>query len=108
MERYSNRAVRLLQTMKLPVVAVGRRKSFVNGQEILPGRPDIANPVHTVSLYLNPMNQREYYDYILSLRPERVIFNPGTTNPDFESMLTETGIEVVNGCMLAMLQCGRF
>jgi uncharacterized protein len=106
--RYSYRAVRTLQCMKIPVVAVGRREFDNDDLKIIRGKPLEISPVHTVTLYLNSTNQIEYYDYILALDPKRVIFNPGTANPEFAEMLKRKGIEVMTDCTLVMLECGRF
>ncbi len=106
-ERYSNRAVRKLLEKHIPVIAIGKKESEIETISIRKGMPDIGT-VHTVTLYLNAHNQEEYYDYILSLNPKRVIFNPGTMNEEFEEILRNEDIEVVNDCMLAMLVCGQF
>jgi predicted CoA-binding protein len=107
-ERYSYRAVRSLQAEDIPVIAIGKRNINTDDLIIIKGMPDDIGPVHTIALYLNANNQKEYYDYILSLKPERVIFNPGTANPEFEDILREKGIEVVSDCLLVMLSCGKF
>jgi predicted CoA-binding protein len=108
-ERYSNRAVKTLQRKSIPVIAIGKREYHMDGLDIIKGMPHDIGPVHTVALYLNAKNQEEYYEYILSLNPQRVIFNPGTANEDFEDLLSQTtNIEVCTDCMLAMLACGQF
>lgn len=106
-ERYSNRAVKKLLEKQIPVVAIGKKESEIDSVLIRKGMPDIGT-VHTVTLYLNAKNQEEYYDYVLSLNPKRVIFNPGTMNEEFEEILRKEDIEVVTDCMLAMLVCGQF
>jgi predicted CoA-binding protein len=107
-ERYSLKAVRTLQSKNIPVIAIGRRDIDTDNLRIRKGLPDDIGPVHTVTLYLNAENQKEYYDYILSLHPRRVIFNPGTANSEFADMLKKENIEVVSDCMLVMLACGKF
>ena len=107
-ERYSFRAIRTLQCRKIPVIAVGRRDYDMDNLRIRKGMPQDIGPVHTVTMYMNPTNQKEYYDYILSIHPKRVIFNPGTTNKELAGMLRRLGIEVINSCMLVMLQGGNF
>lgn len=62
----------------------------------------------TVTLYVGPKNQPEYYDYIVSLNPKRVIFNPGTENTEFEQLLAKKGIEVEVACTLVMLGTGQY
>jgi predicted CoA-binding protein len=107
-ERYSYRAVKTLQSKNIPVIAIGKREIDTGSLRIRTGMPDDIGPVHTVTLYLSAENQQGYYDYILSLHPSRIIFNPGTANSEFEDMLREKNIEVVSGCMLVMLACGNF
>ena len=107
-ERYAYRAVRTLQCRNIPVIAVGRREYDNDNLRIIKGKPEYIGPVHTVTLYLNASNQEEYYDYILSLKPKRVIFNPGTANHEFAEILRQEGVEVVTDCMLVMIECGRY
>jgi len=107
-ERYSYRAVRSLLSRKMPVIAIGKRDFLKDDLKIRKGLPENVGPVHTVALYLNANNQKEYYDYILSLKPARIIFNPGTANIEFEDILRKQGIEVISDCMLIMLSCGKF
>jgi predicted CoA-binding protein len=69
------------------------------------------NPVEgidTVTLYLNPRNQQEYYDFILSLKPKRIIFNPGTENEELEKLAEKNGIQPVEACTLVMLGTGQY
>lgn len=106
-ERYSNRAIRKLMEHHIPVFAIGSREFEEGNISIQRGKPEIEG-IHTITLYLNAKNQEEYYDYILSRNPKRVIFNPGTINDDFALALEERNIEVVTDCMLAMLACGQF
>src|SRR5664280_1385921 len=107
-ERYSFRAVRTLQCRNIPVIAIGRRDFNNDNLIIRKGMPEDIGTVHTVTMYLSAKNQKEYYDYILSLHPKRVIFNPGATNPEFEDILEKENIEVVTDCLLAMLACRQF
>src|ERR1700685_3331898 len=81
-ERYSYLAVRRLRNAGHPVSAIGRKAATVGDVEIVSNKREVTD-VDTVSLYLNPVNQKEYYDYILSLHPKRIIFNPGAENPEF-------------------------
>jgi hypothetical protein len=106
-ERYSYVAVRQLQEHKIPVVPVGRRTGVIEGETILTGEPDVKD-VHTVTLYLNSNNQKQYYDYILSLHPKRIIFNPGAENPELAVLAQKNGIKAENTCTLVMLSVGNF
>lgn len=109
-ERYAYKAVQFLQSINQPVYPVGIRKGTVLGLNIMQelDDPAISEPVHTVSLYINPMIQESWYDKILALHPQRVIFNPGTENPEFEQMLESAGIETEEACTLVMVRTGVF
>lgn len=106
-ERYSNKAVRSLLQHGKAVVAVGLKAGMIEGIEILPGKPAISD-VETVTMYVGPKNQKEYYDYVLSLKPKRIIFNPGAENPELEKLAKENGIEVIEACTLVMLSIGNY
>lgn len=107
-ERYSNRAVKCLQSRNIPVIAIGLQDSEIGETRIIKGIPENTGYVHTVTLYMNAGNQAEYQEFVLSLNPKRIIFNPGTWNPELAGLAEEKGIEVVDGCMLVMLSCGMF
>jgi predicted CoA-binding protein len=64
--------------------------------------------VHTITLYINPELQKTYYQDIIALKPKRVVFNPGTENPEFEVLLKENEIESIEACTLVMLSTGQF
>lgn len=105
--RYSYLAVSELQERNHPVIAIGKRKGRVGAVDIETDHLPVEG-VDTVTLYLNPMNQREYYDYIISLNPRRIIFNPGTVNEELMRQARENGIEPVVGCTLVMLSTGLY
>jgi predicted CoA-binding protein len=105
--RYSNKAVRSLLKRDHEVVPVGTRAGVIKELEILTGKPDIRD-VDTVLLYLAPNRQPDYYDYIIGLKPRRVIFNPGTHNQEFIDLVRENGIEAVEDCALIMLNSGEY
>ena len=84
------------------VIPVGVREGFIGDLEIQTGQPPLTD-VDTVTLYLNPFRQKSYYDYILSLQPKRIIFNPGTENPELVSLAREAGIEAEIACTLVLL-----
>jgi uncharacterized protein len=107
-DRFSFKAIKSLQRREVPVIAVGRRDADLGDIMIVKGMPENIGPVHTITLYLSAKNQKEYYNYILSLKPARIIFNPGTTNPELAEMARINGIEVINECMLVMLNTGQF
>ena len=106
-ERYAYKAVRSLLHHDKPVAAVGLKTGEIETVIIQTGKPHFEN-VDTVTLYVGPQNQPGWYDYIISLKPKRIIFNPGTENPEFEKRCTENGIEVVEACTLVMLSIGNY
>jgi len=101
-ERYSNIATNRLVKHGHEAVPIGLREGNLAGTTILTGMPAIEE-VDTVTLYLNPKRQEAYYDYILSLEPKRIIFNPGTENPELISLAQKAGIETEIACTLVML-----
>jgi len=105
--RYSYLAVKKLLTHGHEVIPVGIRKGEIEGVPIQNGRPQISE-VDTITLYLNPDHQRDYYDYIFSLHPQRLIFNPGTENPELMKLAQEKGVEVEVACTLVMLSIGVY
>lgn len=106
-ERYAYLAVMALQKNGFTPLPVGVRQGQINGLDIQEGQPDLAD-VHTVTLYINPARQEAYYDYILGLKPQRLIFNPGTENPELARLAREQGIEVEIACTLVMLSIGVY
>ncbi len=106
-ERFSNKAIRKLLSYGHKVSSIGLRKSEVAGIGIETGFP-VYEKIHTVTMYLGAGRQQDYYNYILDLKPKRVIFNPGTENSEFSHMLTKSGIEVMEHCTLVMLDSGQF
>ncbi|TBN04873.1 CoA-binding protein [Hyunsoonleella flava] len=105
--RYSNYAIHRLVANKVETVAFGLREGEVSGVSIdtnLMAYEDI----DTVTLYLNPKRQVDYYDYIISLKPKRVIFNPGTENPELYKLLRENNISFEAACTLVLLSTNQY
>lgn len=105
--RYSNIAVHRLLAHGHEVVPVGIHNGTIAGIPILTGQPP-AEGIHTVTLYLNPKHQEQYYQYILGLNPRRIIFNPGAENPIFMRLASQHGIETENACTLVMLSIRQY
>src|SRR5580704_1814162 len=101
-ERYSNKAILKLRSKGHEVVAIGKRAGKVNDVEIKTQTAP-ADDIETVTLYLNPLHQKPYYDYIVSLKPKRIIFNPGAENEELERIGAKEGIDVLEACTLVML-----
>jgi predicted CoA-binding protein len=106
-ERFSYKAVRMLVTYNHEVYPVGIRKGLIGELEILQDHPHIED-IHTVTLYIGPKNQLNYYDYIMDLKPKRLIFNPGTENEELRTLAEEKGIEILYNCTLMMLSKGDY
>ena len=106
-ERYANKAIRLLTTKGHPVIAIGNRESRVNDVHITKSHLQY-DDIHTVTLYINPKIQREYYDYIISLKPIRIIFNPGTENQEFYNIAKDNGIIPEEACTLVLLNLNQY
>ena len=105
--RFSYSAINRLTAHNHPVVAVGLKEGKVGNVNIVTGQPK-EEDIDTVTLYLNPTNQKPYYDYILSLNPKRIIFNPGTENYELEEMARQKGIRTMEACTLVMLSTGQY
>lgn len=105
--RYSYKATAALLKHQHPVVPIGVKEGQIEGVDIIKGTPAITD-VHTVTLYINPQRQADYYSYILSLHPSRVIFNPGTENEEFFKRCEENQIEAIEACTLVLLASNQF
>jgi len=105
--RYAHMAVRKLRQYGHPVRAIGLRAGRIDDVEIETERPSINRP-DTVTLYVGPANQPAWEDYILSLRPIRIIFNPGTENPSFEQKAIAAGIHCEVACTLVLLSANQY
>ncbi len=105
--RFSNRAVELLKEYGHEVVAFGNKKALINNVQIDNTRLEYID-IDTITMYLSSANQTQYYDYILSLNPKRIIFNPGSENNELIKMAKSKNIEVVEDCTLVMLNCGSY
>lgn len=107
--RYAHLAANMLAEYDHETVLLGIQKGDVNGNKILDIRqkPAIEN-VDTITLYIGPQRQPEWYEYLLSLKPKRIIFNPGTENDEFEKMATQQGIEATEACTLVLLRSRQY
>lgn len=106
-QRYSHMAVQKLNAYKHPVVALGKRAGKIGTTVIETEHKDFAD-IDTISLYLNPLRQKEYFDYIVSLHPKRIIFNPGTENDELSELAKQNGIAVEEACTLVMLSTNQY
>ena len=106
-QRYSYLAIQKLLLHDHPVLAIGKKEGSVNGILITRNK-ELFTGVDTVTLYLNAAHQKQYYDYILSLHPQRIIFNPGAENNELATLARKNGIETKEACTLVMLATGQY
>lgn len=107
--RYAYLAAKMFAERGMEFIPIGIKKGELFGREILDlrAKPDLKD-IHTITLYIGPNHQEEWIEYLISLKPKRIIFNPGTENPDFFNLAKEAGIEVLPACNLVMLSTSQF
>lgn len=105
--RYSHRAVKILNLHGHEVLPLGMKAGEIDGIEILTGTPEISK-IHTVTMYVNASRQVEFYKYLLSLKPKRIIFNPGAENSELTKLARTQGIYCENACTLVLLSIGDY
>ncbi|MBN2628050.1 MAG: CoA-binding protein [Spirochaetales bacterium] len=106
-ERYAYKAITALRSHGHPVKALSLKPGKVEDVEFITEQLPLEG-IDTVTLYVGPQNQASYYDYVISLKPKRVLFNPGTENAEFQGMLREEGIDAVEACTLVLLSTSQF
>ncbi|HRG90427.1 MAG TPA: CoA-binding protein [Chitinophagales bacterium] len=105
--RYSNKAINLLRAHKHEVLGVGRDLGTVGDVEIKPDFPNDTD-IDTVTMYLNPAHQQQYYDKIIAAKPRRIIFNPGAENDELAALAHKNGIATEEACTLVLLNTGQY
>ncbi len=105
--RYSYLAINKLKKYDHNVVAIGRKEGTVAGINITTEMEPF-EAIDTVTLYINPTLQPAYYNYIISLKPRRIIFNPGTENNELKQLANENGIIALEACTLVMLSTNQY
>ena len=106
-ERYAYKATVSLKKHGNDVYPIGMSDGIIEGTPILTNRPQLTD-IDTVTIYVGQKNQSAWTDYILSLKPKRIIFNPGAENAEFYAQATEQGIECIEACTLVMLSIGNY
>ena len=106
-ERYAFKAVNMLVDKGHSVLALGQNAGEVAGVKIQTKAIPLKT-IDTVTLHLNPTRQRDYYNYIVEAKPKRVIFNPGTENPEFYQLLKLNNIKVEVACTLVLLATNQY
>jgi predicted CoA-binding protein len=107
--RYAYTAAKMFEERGFEFIPIGIKKGEVQGKAILNLRekPDLID-IDTITLYIGSDHQEEWIDYLLGLKPKRIIFNPGAENPDFARQAKANGVDVLNACNLVMLSTGQF
>lgn len=105
--RYSNMAAQRLLAAGHAVVLFGKQRGSVHGSPISHELPAVGT-VHTITMYVAPQHQAALMEPLLALKPQRIIFNPGTENPEFAAAAERSLVEVVEGCTLVMLTTGQY
>ncbi|MBP6756398.1 MAG: CoA-binding protein [Bacteroidia bacterium] len=106
-DRYSYKATVSLQNHQHTVYPIGIKKGFINELEIINTKPELLD-IDTITLYIGPENQPQWYDYIVSLKPKRIIFNPGTENSELIAIAQTNGIETEIACTLVLLSINQY
>ncbi|SFC44477.1 hypothetical protein SAMN05421747_11155 [Parapedobacter composti] len=105
--RYAYLAAQRLAGAGHEIVNIGIKPGEVAGVPIRPAG-DVLHDIHTITLYIGPQRQPEYYDYIIATKPQRIIFNPGTENPELRDLAKQHGIATQEACTLVLLSTGQY
>ncbi len=105
--RYANLAAKRLVANGHKIINIGIKSGEAAGVPIQKAAETLTD-IDTITLYLGPQNQSEYYDYILKTKPKRIIFNPGAENPELELLAKENGIDTIEACTLVLLSTGQY
>lgn len=106
-ERYAFKAITMLVEKGHSVLAIGQNSGEVAGITIRTKNIPLKN-IDTITLYLNALRQRDYYNYIIETKPKRVVFNPGTENPELYQLLNANGIKAEVACTLVLLATNQY
>lgn len=106
--RYANKATKRLLAAGHDVVLVGIKQGEIEGIPILNGQPELDVEIDTITLYVGPRHQPDYYDYLIGLAPRRIIFNPGTENAELMNLAQQAGIATEAACTLVLLSTGAY
>lgn len=107
-DRYAHKAMKALLRHGHEVVLVHPRHKEIEGRPVLADVGDVIGPVDTVTMYVGPAISSGLAEKLVALKPRRVIFNPGSENPDLQAKLAEAGIQEEEACTLVMLATGQY
>ncbi|CAG0990842.1 MAG: CoA-binding protein [Bacteroidetes bacterium] len=106
-DKYSHKAVLQLLAHGHFVKAIGIKAGNISTVTVQTDTP-LFSDINTITLYVNPTNQKPYYKYIIETNPQRVIFNPGTENAELQQLLNENNIKWEEACTLVLLSLNKF
>lgn len=107
--RYAFIAAEMFAKNNIPFEPVGIKKGMVFGKEILDiNTKPIIEDVDTITLYIGSRHQPEWYDYLISLKPKRIIFNPGTENSELIRLAKDNDIETTIACTLVLISSNQY
>jgi predicted CoA-binding protein len=107
-ERYSNKAIQLLDQYKHNPIPVAPGHNSIEGKKVYPSLEDIPGKIDTVTMYVGPNRQDAIIKDIIKIAPKRVIFNPDTENNAAYEQLKKAGINVVEACTLVLLKTNQY
>lgn len=107
-ERYAYKAFKMLQEYGHDPVPVNPGRVEIEGKKVFPALGAIDFPIDTLTMYVGPAISTSLANDILALRPKRVIFNPGSENPELEKKLEQKGVQVLEACTLVLLRTNQF
>lgn len=105
--RYAYMAANQLVKNGHKIINVGIKTGEVAGVKIETASK-IHQNIHTITLYIGPAHQPQLYNYIIATKPKRIIFNPGTENPELENLAQQNGIETLEACTLVLLATKQY
>ncbi|WP_196137623.1 CoA-binding protein [Aliikangiella sp. G2MR2-5] len=106
--RYANIAQHRLIEQGHKVILVNPRGGVIDGIQCLTDPGKVSIPVDTVTVYVRPEILDANIEAIASLKPRRIILNPGTESRIATDYFSTKGIEVINACTLVLLTLGTY
>jgi uncharacterized protein len=107
--RYAYKAMEMLEEYGHKPIPVHPREENVRGHKVIHNLGELTGQkIDTLTIYVNPAISDKYEKDMISVKPKRVIFNPGAENPKLAKSLLDHGIEVENACTLVLLRTGQY
>ncbi len=107
-ERYAFKAFKMLKEYGHTPLPVTPKLTVLDGTPVYSMLDEVPRPVDTLTMYVGPAVSSSMLGQIISLKPRRVIFNPGAENPDLQNKLASAGILVEEACTLVLLKTNQF